>query len=202
MRIITGEFRGRPLQSVKGEGYRPATGRVREALFSLLEARGLRWSDSAVLDLFAGSGSLAFEAASRGASSICLVELAGQAVRCLAANAAKLGLAPPRCRIIQADVLRLLGGRDKSALTQPQGFDLVFIDPPYGKNLVPPVLRELVHKKRLAPRALIVAELEATAALDPDAQQELVCLDSRKYGQTRILIWQTVQSSPGPETTP
>ena len=60
MRIIAGEFRGRKLKTVVGPGYRPATGRVREALFSMLEAKGLLWPECSVLDLFAGSGSLAF----------------------------------------------------------------------------------------------------------------------------------------------
>ena len=190
MRIITGEFRGRTLQSVDGEGYRPATGRVREALFSMLEARGLCWQKSAVLDLFAGSGSLAFEAASRGAHSLCLVELAERAVRCLSANAAKLGLAPPRCRIVREDVLRLLAGRARTRLDQQERFDLVFIDPPYGKELVPPVLRELVRTRRLKPDAFVLAELEQRAKLDPAAYSGLEAVDERDYGQTRILLWQ------------
>lgn len=67
MKIIAGALKGRTLKTVTGPGYRPAMGKVRESLFSLLEARGVVWAESIILDLFAGSGSLAFEAISRGA---------------------------------------------------------------------------------------------------------------------------------------
>ncbi len=68
MKIIAGALKGRTLKTLTGPaGYRPAMGKVRESLFSLLEARGVIWAESIVLDLFAGSGSLAFEAVSRGA---------------------------------------------------------------------------------------------------------------------------------------
>ena len=90
MRIISGRLGGRNLKTVEGEGYRPAMGKTREALFSMLAARGIDWYSARVLDLFAGSGSLAFEAISRGAEHALLVEMAPQAVRCLKANIAAL----------------------------------------------------------------------------------------------------------------
>ena len=83
MLIIAGGLGGRVLKTVEGEGYRPAMGRTREALFSMLTARGLVWREARVLDLFAGSGSLAFEALSRGAPNALLVENAAPAMRCL-----------------------------------------------------------------------------------------------------------------------
>ena len=86
MRIISGRLGGRTLKTVEGEGYRPAMSKTREALFSMLAARGLVWSTARVLDLFAGSGSLAFEAISRGAPHALLVENSVQAMRCLQAN--------------------------------------------------------------------------------------------------------------------
>jgi len=191
MRIIAGEFRGRTLRTVAGPGYRPATGRVREALFSMLEARGCAWPECSVLDLFAGSGSLAFEAASRGARRICLVENSAAAVKCLERNAASLGLFAPRCRVMREDALRLLARRDRQGLEEDgERFDLVFMDPPYGMNLAPVALRALVHGQWLAPEAFVLAEVEKQARIDEAAHEGLECVSKREYGQTRIFLWQ------------
>jgi len=191
MRIIAGELRGRTLKTAEGPGYRPATGKTREALFSMLEARGLVWPESSVLDLFAGSGSLAFEAASRGARRICLVENSVRVVQCLEHNAAAFGLCAPRCRILREDVLRLLTRRSRKEQTAPEEcFDLVFMDPPYGMNLVPAALQALVRGRWLAPEALVLAEVEAQALIEEAAHEELACIGNRTYGQTRILLWQ------------
>ena len=189
MRVIAGEFRGRTLKTVEAPGYRPATGRVREALFSMLEARGLAWPECSVLDLFAGSGSLAFEAASRGARQVCLVENSARAVQCLERNAADLGLAAPRCRILREDALRLLARRNRRGQAEPEErFDVVFMDPPYGMNLVPAALQALVRGPWLAPEAFVLAEVETQAQIA--AQEGLACVVDREYGQTRILLWQ------------
>jgi len=191
MRIIAGELRGRTLKTAEGSGYRPAAGRTREALFSMLEARGLVWAECNVLDLFAGSGSLAFEAASRGARRICMVENSPRAVRCLEHNAAAFGLVAPRCRILREDVLRLLTRRSRRAQTEPEErFNVVFMDPPYGMNLVPAALQALVRGRRLAPEAFVSAEVEAHARIDEAAHEELVRIGKRTYGQTHILLWQ------------
>lgn len=180
MRIIAGRLGGRGLKTVQGEGYRPAMGRTREALFSMLEARGLDWQSARVLDLFAGSGSLAFEALSRGAPSALLVENAALAVRCLQQNIADLGLAD-QARLLKEDVQRLLR-RPPAA-----PFDLAFMDPPYRKNLAQAALRALVENHWLAPGALVSAEIEKDLKLAlPPA---LNLLADRLFGQTRICIW-------------
>jgi 16S rRNA (guanine966-N2)-methyltransferase len=191
MRIIAGEFRGRTLKTAAGPGMRPAAGRVREALFSMLEARGITWEESSVLDLFAGSGSLAFEAASRGAKSVALVESSARAVRCLEHNARSLGLFPPRCRILHEDALRLLRRWGRAgAAREGEPFTLVFLDPPYGKQLAPAALRLLVDAGRLAPRALVLAETESGAVPEEAGRGRLPRLAERAYGQTRIEIRQ------------
>jgi 16S rRNA (guanine966-N2)-methyltransferase len=189
MRIIAGEFRGRTLRTVEEAGCRPATGRVREALFSMLEARGLVWPECSVLDLFAGGGSLAFEAASRGARLIRLVENSARVAQCLERNAADLGLFAPRCRIMREDALSMLTRRKKGQADQEECFDLVFIDPPYGMNLVPAALQALARGRWLAPKAFVLAEVEAQARIDETAHKELACVLNREYGQTRILLW-------------
>ena len=172
MRIIAGGLGGRVLKTVEGEGYRPAMGRTREALFSMLAARGLVWSEARVLDLFAGSGSLAFEALSRGAPNALLVENAAPAMRCLQENVAALGL-EGRARLAKEDVLRFLKRQP------PEGFDL--------KNLAEPALRALADRGWLAPGAFVTAEIEKDVALTPPASFNL--LAERLFGQTRICIW-------------
>lgn len=167
--------------------------RVREALFSMLEARGIVWSACSALDLFAGSGSLAFEALSRGAVSALLVESAPQAVACLRANARALGLEDLRCRIVAEDVARVLGKRPHAP------FDVVFIDPPYGKRLLPPTLRALLRNGWLTEDAFVTAEVESgvslEASLPPGMEETLELVTERRFGQTRIIIWK--QHLPG-----
>ena len=180
MRIIAGGVGGRVLKTVEGEGYRPAMGRTREALFSMLTARGLVWREARALDLFAGSGSLAFEALSRGAPNALLVENAAPAMRCLQENVAALGL-EGRARLVKEDVLRFLKRQP------PEGFDLVFMDPPYRKRLAEPALRLLVQRGWLAPGAFVTAEVEKEARLSPPP--ELRPEVDRLLGQTRIRIW-------------
>lgn len=187
MRIVAGAFRGRILKTVEGPGYRPAMSRVREALFSMLESRGVVWSASTALDLFAGSGSLAFEALSRGAQSALLVEYAAQAVKCLRANAQTLGLDEGRCRIVQDEVAKVLGKRPHSP------FDVIFIDPPYGKNLLPPTLNTLLRNGWVREGGIVTAEVESSIAYKAeDAHPQLELLTERSFGQTRVLLW-TVQ---------
>ncbi|MDO5483538.1 MAG: 16S rRNA (guanine(966)-N(2))-methyltransferase RsmD [Desulfovibrionaceae bacterium] len=180
MRIIAGMLGGRQLKTVEGEGYRPAMGRTREALFSMLGSRGIGWGETRVLDLFAGSGSLAFEALSRGAATAGLVENSATAMRCLKANVEALGLSG-QCRLFQEDVLRFL----KQPPADP--VDLVFIDPPYGRNLLEPTLRLLETRGWLAAGALVTAEVEKEARLTiPDS---FLPEADRLFGRTRILIW-------------
>ena len=188
MRIVAGAFRGRVLKTVEGPGYRPAMSRVREALFSMLESRGVVWSGCTALDLFAGSGSLAFEGLSRGATSALLVENAAQAVKCLRSNAQLLGLDEGRCRILQEEVGKVLGKRPHTP------FDVVFIDPPYGKNLLPPTLTALLRNGWVREDGLVSAEVESALPYDAEhAHPQLELLTERHFGQTRVLIWQVQQ---------
>ena len=182
MRIISGRLGGRNLKSAEGEGYRPAMGKTREALFSMLTARGIDWHSARVLDLFAGTGSLAFEAISRGAQHALLVEMAPQAVRCLKANIAALEV-QDEARLVSEDVLRVL----KTPPAEP--YSLVFMDPPYRKNLADPTLRLLATRRWLAPGAFVTAEIEKDARLAPPPQCTLEA--ERLFGQTRICIWTT-----------
>lgn len=182
MRIIAGAYKGRELRTVTGPGYRPAMGKVREALFSMLEARGVVWGAVRVLDVFAGSGSLAFEALSRGAVEAVFMEQNSAAAACLRKNAERLGCAE-RCRIVTEDAVRALARRPQTP------FEVVFVDPPYGQNLFAPALKNLLRQEWIAVNGWLGAELEPGLNPRPDATQGLNEVTERRYGQTRILIW-------------
>lgn len=182
MRIIAGAYKSRELRTVTGPGYRPAMGKVREALFSMLEARGVVWGAARVLDVFAGSGSLGFEALSRGAPEAVFMEKDAAAAACLRNNAQRLGCAD-RCRVLAEDALRALARRPEAP------FDVAFVDPPYGQNLFAPALKSLLRQSWLAENAYLVAEVEPGLALRPDAATGLTEVTERLYGQTRILVW-------------
>ncbi|EQB30197.1 16S rRNA (guanine(966)-N(2))-methyltransferase RsmD [Sphingobium ummariense] len=121
MRIIAGQWRGRPLVAPKGDATRPTGDRTRETLFSMLLSRVGSFEGLAVGDFFAGSGALGFEALSRGAASCLFVEQDRAAIDTIRANGDKLGVRPD---VHQTSVLSL------GPAAQP--LDLIFMDPPYG----------------------------------------------------------------------
>lgn len=169
MRVVAGELGGRRLQSPSGEEVRPTTDRVREALFSILaDVEGL-----AVLDLYCGTGALAIEAISRGASAATLVDTE---IATAERNLEDLGLSD-RCELVRCDALRFLG-RDLDT------YDLVFCDPPYklAPRLGPDLDRLL--PTRLAEGARVIAE---SAEGDP-LELSLPLLDERRYGSTQVRI--------------
>ena len=184
MRIIGGSLGGRVIKVIDSPGLRPATGRVREALFSMLAARGALFSGARVLDCYAGAGSVGIEALSRGAGEAVFIERSPAVAKVLRENLRSLGLGPDVAKVVEADVLkalgRLAGGR----------FDLIAVDPPYGQDLLPPTLARIAALDVLAPDGVIVAEIEAGAALPETAVPPLFdCLADRIYGQTRIILW-------------
>ncbi|MDQ2891787.1 MAG: 16S rRNA (guanine(966)-N(2))-methyltransferase RsmD [Pseudomonadota bacterium] len=128
MRVIAGQWRGRPLVAPKGDATRPTADRMREALFSMLASRLGSFEDLAVADLFAGSGALGIEALSRGAASCLFVEHDRAALDALKANLAKLGAAPPDRRAdVRATSVMALGHA-------PAPLDVIMMDPPYGSG--------------------------------------------------------------------
>ena len=149
MRIITGRARGVRLNTLPGEGTRPTSERAKEAVFSMLQ---FDLQGQAVLDLFAGSGQMALEAISRGASHAVLCDASSAAVGVIRANAEKTRLAP-MCRIVCTDWARLL-----QELSGRSRFGIVFLDPPYAKGYVPAALEQLLRGDLLEPHAKIVCE--------------------------------------------
>ncbi len=186
MRIIAGAYKGRKLKTITGNGYRPAMSKVRESLFSLLEARGVVWQDCQILDLFAGSGSLAFEALSRGAQKAYFVEKDPKAAACISENVRSLGL-NDKCHVITEDVLQYVGRRP------PEPFSMVFIDPPYAQNFLALSLNKLLRRQWLSEDAFIVAEVEKHLKVNTEGFEGLELELDRHYGQTRILVWTVSQ---------
>ncbi|BEU20183.1 16S rRNA (guanine(966)-N(2))-methyltransferase RsmD [Paraburkholderia sp. 22B1P] len=125
IRIIGGDWKRTPLPVIDLDGLRPTPDRVRETLFNWL---GQRLDGQRCLDLFAGSGALGFEAASRGAARVLMVERNARAAAQLRANQAKL--AASAIEVAEADGLRL------AASLAPGSFDVVFLDPPFGEDLL------------------------------------------------------------------
>lgn len=185
MRIIAGTHRGRSLKTTTGPGFRPAMGKVREALFAMLEAKGVAWEKSRVLDLFAGSGSLGFEAISREASFTLFVESAANAAKVIYANAELLGIESDKFAVAKKEAGKVLGKPPVAP------FDIVFIDPPYQLNALARTLNALIKNTWLTPNAIINAEIEERLKFSPEkAHEALQLLEDRSYGQTRVLLWE------------
>jgi len=161
LRIIAGEFKGRRLTVVVEPGLRPTSERVREALFNILADRPV---GARVLDAYAGSGALGFEALSRGARHAIFVDSSRSAVRALERSRADLGCLD-RSRVIEGDIVTLL---DRGALAGP--FDLVLADPPYGTGEHGRFLEVLGRLRPIVPGGLLILEDEASKSqvLDPD----------------------------------
>jgi 16S rRNA (guanine966-N2)-methyltransferase len=177
VRIIGGDWRGRRLQVVDAEGLRPTPDRVRETLFNWLapELPGAR-----VLDAFAGAGALGFEAASRGAGRVTLVERDRRVAARLQQQAGRLDT-DGRIEVVTADVLRHL-----QALP-PQRFDLVFVDPPYDRpRLREALLETLLEGDHLGPDARVFVEWPGRGPLPLQAAFErgdLIWIKRKQAGE-------------------
>jgi 16S rRNA (guanine966-N2)-methyltransferase len=178
MRIVAGAWRGRSLTAPPGTETRPTADRVRQALFDML--MHAPWAgrsvieNASVLDAFAGTGALGLEALSRGATRAVFVERSRPALTALRANIAACR-ADDRCEVLPIDVLSVPAGKRA---------DIVFLDPPYGQDLVSRALTRLRSVGRVAPGSLIVAETgRDEPALDVEPLAE------RMHGAARLTIW-------------
>ena len=159
VRIIGGTWKRSLLPVVDALGLRPTPDRVRETVFNWINhQRGGDWDGVSVLDLYAGSGALGFEAASRGAGSVTMVDNHGPAVRQLEANRDKLKAA--NISILRADALSL--ARDLAA--RGQRFDVIFLDPPYQQELLAKTLP--LCAALLKEDGMVYAEAESALPLD------------------------------------
>ena len=181
MRIIGGTRRGLKLAEV-GDGdaaahLRPTSDRVREAIFNLLiNAHGNPVSGARALDLFAGTGALGLEALSRGAAEVTFVDDGAKALALMRANIAKMRV-EGETRVLRQDARRL-------PPNPAAPYDLVFLDPPYGKAMGEAALVSAIAGGWLSPGTVVV--WEESAAPQPPAG--LVQVDQRKYGDTVVTL--------------
>lgn len=150
IRIISGQWKGRKLPVLAAEGLRPTTDRTKETLFNWLMPY---IKDRHCLDLFAGSGSLGFEALSRYASSVVFVEKHKQAAETLRQNLQLLKTSSPLTQVILGDATEIVTRLDRQ-------FDLIFLDPPFHQNLLPGIVEKLLAHQLLNLGCLIYIETE------------------------------------------
>ena len=177
VRIIGGKHRGRKLPVADAPGLRPTPDRVRETLFNWLGQNLTGWH---CLDLFAGSGALGFEAASRGAASVVLVEQSAKVAQHLKAGAALLN--EPALQVICADALTFLA--KSGAAGDP--LDLVFLDPPYGQGWLDRIIMPLL--RHLAPGARLYVETEQS--LPEYLAPALHCVRQGKAGMVHYHLYE------------
>jgi 16S rRNA (guanine966-N2)-methyltransferase len=183
MRIVAGRLKGRAIVAPEGQGTRPTSDRARQAVFNLLEHAA--WAEplegARVIDLYAGSGALGFEAMSRGATFCLFVEIDDGARGAIRENADAYGLMGAT-RVHRRSATDL-GVRPGSA---GEAFDLAFLDPPYGKGLGEQTLARLLDGGWLKPGATVVFERGSDEAEIETPGYER--LDARDYGAAKVLI--------------
>ncbi|KSV95897.1 MULTISPECIES: 16S rRNA (guanine(966)-N(2))-methyltransferase RsmD [unclassified Sinorhizobium] len=178
MRIVGGEFRGRSLATPKSNDIRPTTDRTRESLFNILSHSYPEALDGTrVLDLFAGTGAVGFEALSRGCRQALFVEQGVEGRGLLQTNIETLGL-QGRAKVFRRDATSLGG------VGTMEPFHLVFADPPYAKGLGEKALESAAAGNWLVPDALVILEERADVQPAPTAVFEN--LDVRVFGDTRM----------------
>lgn len=180
MRIITGTAKGIRLKTLEGEATRPTSERVKEAVFSMIqfEVEGRR-----VLDLFSGSGQMALEALSRGASSAVLVDQNKDSIKIIEENALKTKLYP-QCQIWKSEYM------DYIRRNRGERFDIVFLDPPYASQFYLPALKALLTYDLLKPTSVIVCESgeEDIFRGDRELEKHYNVIKTAHYSKTFITI--------------
>jgi 16S rRNA (guanine966-N2)-methyltransferase len=185
VRITGGSARGRKLVTPRSDRIRPTCDRVREALFNIL---GSRIIGARVLDLFAGTGAIGTEALSRGASFALFVDHSLEAGRLIEANL-RACLSRPAAAFVQLNLAGIPNLQPlRAALEAERHFDLVFMDPPYQKNLAERLLGMVEEANILAPNALIVVEEHHSVNL-PETLGTLAVRDHRRYGETGLWLY-------------
>lgn len=180
MRIIAGEFKRRRLDSPEGRGTRPTSDKVREAVFSILmeDIYG-----SVFCDLFAGSGAMGLEALSRGAEKSYFCENSGETMKYLRNNIEKCGV-KDKAIVYRGDYKKGLS----KIVANGQKVDIVFIDPPFGSELIEPAIAEIEKLDLLADDGYILIEHDIRKPL-PEKLGKFSLIKERKYGKVVISIF-------------
>ncbi len=178
MRVVAGNYGGRPLKTLAGKTTRPTTDKVKGAIFNMI---GPYFDGGRVLDLFSGSGSLAIEAVSRGMDSAVMVEKDRSAQMVILENIKMTK---------ESEKFQLLKMPAERALTNITGqFDLVLLDPPYAKETIVANLEKMQEKNLLAEEAIIVCETDKEVEL-PEAIGQLSISKEKMYGISKVTIYE------------
>lgn len=181
MRIISGKKRGHKLFEFEGSDIRPTQDRVRESIFNLICEYV---NGSSVLDLFGGSGALSFEALSRGAKGSVIVDIDKRAVNLIYKNADSLGFRD-EITVLNNEAMSYLKACDKK-------FDIIFLDPPYNKGFISPIIRTIIDKRLLSDDGIIVLESDNT---DEHGEfYELQIKKQRRYGRAFVTIYSYIEN--------
>jgi 16S rRNA (guanine966-N2)-methyltransferase len=181
MRIISGTARGKQLRTFKSNAIRPTSDRVREALFSILTSKIGNLEGIQVLDICAGTGALGLEALSRGARRGLFIDSSRRATDLITHNSRT-------CEV--EEHVEIIRGGFSSALPRldGSGFELIFIDPPYNRDMLPEIITRISTLNLLASGGIICAEESKKAHVDPDIGP-YTCIDTRTYGDTCIYLF-------------
>jgi 16S rRNA (guanine966-N2)-methyltransferase len=185
LRIIAGQWRGRKLRFLDNNELRPTTDRVRETLFNWLQSD---LAGSRCIDLFAGSGALGFEAASRGAGNVLMIEQSEETVSGIRENIEKLGA--NQIQVYCENAMNFLVDEENTKEhLREQLFDIVFMDPPYRSNLIGACCELLEQGQWLANHAKIYIEYDVRSCLSkiPESWQRL---KSKKAGSVGYDLYQ------------
>lgn len=184
MRIVAGELGSREIVAPPGEKTRPTSDRVREAIFSYLYSKRGDWEGSAVIDMYAGSGALAFEALSRGAARATLVETDRRAQRAIEDNILSFKLGG-RARLLRASV------ESAPQMLTGQTFDVMFADPPYAAlTIASRALANALHL--LKHQGILVFEFSSKdepPMFEPSSGGSCTLEETRVYGDTSVAYY-------------
>lgn len=184
VRIVAGRWRGRKLTVVDSDGLRPTGDRVRETLFNWLQ---MHIPGSRCLDLYAGSGALGLEAASRGAASVTLIESSAVAAGQLSETMTALGAG--------SEVTLSRTSAEHYLASEPEPFDLVFVDPPFDQQIHENIINQLVPNA-LNPGGLIYMELPTReSALLRGLPASLALIKEKRFGDVTVFLLQYEQST-------
>ena len=177
LRVVAGEFGGRPLKTLEGKTTRPTTDKVKGAIFNMI---GPFFDGGRVLDLFSGSGSLAIEAISRGMSSAVLVEKDRRAQAVIQENI-KMTKSEEQFQLLKMDAAH--------ALTQLTGqFDLVLLDPPYAKEQIVANITQLEEQGLLSEEVMLVCETDKGVDL-PEEVSNFGIWKQKTYGISKVTVY-------------
>ena len=188
MRVVAGTQKGRRLKEPTSPGLRPTSGRVKEALFSMIAER---ISNANVLDLYAGTGALGLEAMSRGAQRVVFVDNQAASIQVLRENITRCSLTKDSS-IIPQDVQTFLATRSPQRHESP--FDLVFADPPYEISDLEPLLNQINSSEQVGTNGLVVIEHFKKATLPLEAGGLRQTRQSR-YGDTMLTFYHMVPTT-------